>query len=147
MLKIAGLIGIILICTLAGFLWSSGLRARQKRLQAICTFIEELSDCIRRGVSLITVVSQKGEAAGISFEGLKILISREGLKTEDITLLEEFFAPLGLGDTESQIKRCEIYLEMLRKRETAAANLVKEKSGLYGRLGFFAGLFLAIMIW
>ena len=146
MLKLAGLTGVVIIGTLVGLLFSSAMRQRQKRLGAVCLFIEELSDCIRRGMELGTILSEKGRAAGISFEGLRPVISREGLSREDAKLLEEFFTPLGLGDTDSQLKRCEVYLELLRRQEAAAIAQAKEKSGLYGRLGFFAGLFIAIML-
>lgn len=146
MLKILGLIGIVAVGTLGGFFLSSSLRQRQKRIRAICLFVEELSDCIRRGVELGAVLSKRGEAAGISFEGLRAVVSREGLKTEDVAILEEFLSPLGLGDTDSQLHRCEVYLALFRRQEEAATAQVKEKAGLYGRLGFFAGLFLAIML-
>ena len=62
MLKLAGLTGVVIIGTLVGLLFSSAMRQRQKRLGAVCLFIEELSDCIRRGMELGTILSEKGRA-------------------------------------------------------------------------------------
>lgn len=147
MLKLVGLIGVVVVSTLTGLFLSANLRERQKRLQSFCLFVEELSDCIRRGIELNTVLAQKGEELGLSFDGLEVVITKDSLKKEDISLLEEFFGALGLSDTATELHRCDVYLELIKRRERSAAERVREKANLYGRVGFFTGLFLAIMIW
>lgn len=145
MLKALGLLLLLGVCTLGGLCFSARLRARQRRLTALCILTEELSDGIRTGQGLKELIGENGEAAGVTFEDFRIRISPEGLQKEDVTLLESFFSQLGMGDADSQIKRCETYLPLLKRQEAAAAEQVRLKAPLYGRLGFFAGLFLAVM--
>lgn len=145
MLKALGMLLLLAVCTLAGLCFSVRLKARQRRLAALCLFIEELSDGIRTGQGLKELIGDCGEKAGITFEEFRVRLSPENLQREDISLLESFFSQLGMGDAESQIKRCETYLALLKRQENAAAEQVRLKAPLYGRLGFFAGLFLAVM--
>lgn len=146
MLKGVGLVIIIAVSTAVGFYMSSGLRERQRRLSSLCVFIDEISDRIRTGEELYRIIEASGSAVGIYAEGYGTRISPEGLEPRDITLLEEFFSRLGMGDTDSQLKRCEVYRELLMKQESAARAQVNAKSGLYGKLGFFAGLFISVLL-
>ncbi len=146
MLKGLGLIIIVAVCTGIGFYMSSNLRERQKRLGAVCIFIEEISDRIRAGEELSRIIERYGAAAGIYVDGYGTRIARDGLNAQDISVLEEFFSNLGMGDTDSQLKRCEVYKELHKKQETTAREQVNAKSGLYGKLGFFMGLFVSVLL-
>ncbi len=146
MLKIIGIIGIITASTLLGFFFALKLKTRQTRLSNLCSFIEEIEMRIRSGAELKKIFALSGKNVGICDDGYTVKISPENLFKEDISILEEFFSGLGLGDTESQIKRCQVYLSLLKKQEESAAELVNSKSGLYSKLGFFAGLFISVML-
>ncbi len=146
MLKGVGIVIIIAVSTGFGFYMSSRLRERHKRLFALCVFIDEIGDRIRTGEEFFKIIEASGAAVGIYVEGYGIRISREGLEPRDIALLEEFFAKLGMGDTDSQLRRCEVYGELLRRQEVAARTQVTAKSGLYGKIGFFSGLFISVLL-
>ncbi len=146
MLKILGLILLVLAFTMLGFFFSFSLSNRLARLTKICRFIEETELQIRSGAELFSVFSTLGEDIGITLCGFGVEISPEHLSKKDIKLLEEFFSSLGMGDTNSQIKRCKTYALIFKKQEQQAAEQVSLKAGLYRKLGFFAGLFLAIML-
>lgn len=125
-----------------GFLY----KHRYNRLKKLCVFIEEISDRIRTGEELYSIVLSSGKSAGVYIEQLGIKVERDCLLKEDISVLEEFFSSLGMGDTQSQIKRCETYLFLLRKKEEEADQMSKQKCSLYAKLGFFAGLGAAIIL-
>ncbi len=146
MFKIVGIVVVIAVCTLLGLWFSQRLRTRQIRLRRLCLFIEELESGIGSGVPLGSLFGEKGESAGVFKRDFHTEISPDGLDKEDISLLEEFFSKLGMGDTDSQLKRCETYLSLLRKQEAAAEKNVSEKAALISKLGFFAGLFAAVLL-
>ena len=112
MLKFAGILTVIAVCSLLGFYFSQRLKSRQKRLEEICLFIGELENCISSGAELKSFIEERGKRAGVSQNGLKTEISSDGLEKGDISLLEDFFSALGMGDAPSQLKRCDAYLAL-----------------------------------
>ncbi len=146
MLKALGIVSVILACWGTGFYFGWRLKERRSRLSALKLFIGELSDRIRTGAQIEDIISSIGEAAGISYENLTPTFKTYALLDADKKLLSEFLSGIGLGDTESQVERCRVYAELFAGQETVAAEQVKEKSGLYGKLGIFSGLFIAVML-
>ena len=146
MLKAIGVVVIIAVCTVLGFRLSDKLRVRQRTLAQFCLLIGEASDRIRTGEELLRIFESKEARELVIFDRLVPKIRGNGLNKRDRELLEEFFSMLGMGDAPSQIRRCETYLELLKKREEQAEQQVKAKAALYGKLGFFAGLFIAVMV-
>lgn len=146
MLKGLGIAALILSCWGTGIYFGWRLKERKTRLSAICLFIGELSDRIRTGSEIGEIISEIGERAGITYEGLSPVFEPDYLLPCDKKLLTEFFEGLGLGDTESQCERCRVYSDLFRGQENLAAEQAREKSGLYGKLGIFSGLFIAVML-
>lgn len=146
MLKVTGLLLVVAVSTAAGFYIASGLRERQKRLAALCRFIEELGDRIRAGEELLKIIGESGPDAGVFLDGYDIRTDNSRLDKQDAELMEGFFLKLGFGDTDSQIKRCEVYRELLSGRERLARENAAKKSELYGKMGFFIGLFAAVIL-
>lgn len=146
MLKAIGLLIIIAVGTGAGFYLSQGLRERQKRLFKIGEFIEDVTEGISRGEDIFTIVEKNGQSAEIYAQGYSIKCSHRALLGQDISAVEDFLLKLGMGDRNSQLKRCGIYKEIIKKREENAGQQVLAKAGLYGRIGFFAGLFVAVLL-
>lgn len=138
---------VLLVCSTAVGI-SLGLRVRARRdvLSRYSRFIEALADDIRRGRSMQSIFSDPDTEGLVCFNGLDFILPQGDLSARDSTLLEEFFRGLGMGDTQSQVKRCVIYAELLKKQEQEAAEQARVKGPLYGRLGFFAGLFMAVLI-
>ncbi len=146
MLKGLGIAAIILACWGLGGYMGVRLRERRKRLGAIRLFIGELSDRIRTGSDIKTIVSEIGQDAGISFSELTPAFAPDSLNEGDKKLLAEFLQGIGLSDTESQTQRCKVYGELFAVQESKAALQVREKASLYGKLGIFSGLFIAVML-
>ncbi len=146
MLKALGIAVLILVCTATGFYLSERLRRRRDRLGEFCEFIGKISDGIRIGQSLPEIFSREGKKLGIIIENDKTFFPTEYLSTEDKQLLLDFFSRLGMSDTPSQIKRCSTYQSLLLKRLHSAEKETSEKASLYSKLGFFAGLFISVLV-
>ncbi len=76
----------------------------------------------------------------------KIEFNNESLNREDLRTLSEFFGQLGSGGIEAEIKRCEMYSNILKDRYKKALEEYTQKSKLYKMLGLFSGLTVAIII-
>lgn len=146
MLKAIGIITLIVVCSLVGIKLSENVKLRHKRLGQLSRFIEEIADHIRTGTALFDILNTDKARELIEVDGLNMRVRQEGLNTKDKTLLDEFFSCLGMGDTKTEINRCEVYLELIKKQEKDAEAEAKSKAGLYSKLGFFAGLFIAVVL-
>ena len=51
-----------------------------------------------------------------------------------------------MGDTETELKRCETFKELFKKELYNAETELKEKGRLYGKLGIFFGLLVGIVL-
>lgn len=145
-LKAAGLLLIVLSCTACGLRFAQTLRTRRKKLAGFYVFIGEIADRIRVGEQLRQIFRSDTACGLIEPDGYSARVVRDGLQRQDIKLLEDFFSALGLGDTASQVARCETYRELVAGHQTDAAAQEKAKARLYSLLGFFAGLFAATML-
>lgn len=76
----------------------------------------------------------------------KVEFNAQGLNKDDLLTISEFFAELGSGEIETEIKRCEMYGNILKGRYKKAQEEYTEKSKLYKMLGLFGGLAVAIII-
>lgn len=146
MLKAMGIVAVILSCWGTGIYFGWRLRERKTKLSAICLFIKELSDRIRTGAPIEGIISDIGQPAGIYWKELRPDFDVYSLTKSDQKLLSEFLSEIGMGDTVSQVKRCDAYTQLFREQELRAKEQVKEKAGLYAKLGVFSGLFIAVML-
>ncbi len=76
----------------------------------------------------------------------KVEFNKDGLNLEDTRTLAEFFGELGSGGIDSEVKRCEMYSNILYNRYKSAREEYIQKSKLYKMLGLFGGLSVAIII-
>lgn len=146
MLKLLGILIIIAASTLYGFSASARLRERQRKLGLYIRLISETEDKIRQKQSLEDIFSEELSAELLKYENYTVVFDKLGLLKEDIRLLEEFFASLGFGDIKSQTELCRTYKELLYKKEKEAEQECSQKAKLYSMLGFFSGLFAAVML-
>lgn len=144
--KSLGVALIILTGTFCGLKLSGKLTARENKLKGFYLFIREISDRIKTGEELTSIYESKRAEGLITTEGFKVVLCEDALNSQDKKLLTEFFSFLGMGDTNSQISRCEIYSELLIKRLEEAEKEAKEKAKLYTSLGIFSGLFIVILL-
>lgn len=146
MFKLIGIITVILSSAAFGFYKGAALKFRQKRLLDICLFIEAASVRIRTGENMKSIILSAGDKAGFHIDGYRIFVAADNLKTTDIKLAEDFIKGLGMGDTEAELKRCEVFRDLFAAEFKKADTELKEKGTLYGKLGVFAGLLIGIVL-
>ena len=148
-MKILGLI----ILSSVGLLLGSGqvakLRRRSDALYWFSTNILLIGEHIRGTANeiydIINTLCGKENYLMLS-RPFKIEINSDFLNKNDLLTLNEFFGGLGSLDSESEIKRCEMYAKIIEDRFKSAYREYNEKNKLYKMLGLFSGLSLAIVI-
>lgn len=145
-LKGVGAVSLLLTGMLVGFRFSRQLEVRKRKLNRFYLFSRELLGGIKTGEEIDSILESSTAKNLIYQDGINIKPDPAGLKNDDVKVLTEFLSLLGMGDTESQILRCETYSELIKKRLQNAENEVKEKAKLYSTLGFFSGLVIVILI-
>ena len=148
-IKIFGFIFIVGATTLFGVTLTQALKQRLNALNWFLGATEEIAEKIRYSSAELPhiVRSVYGYDTYLSVdEPFRVTIKNAGLNKDDIKVLEEFFSTLGMGDGESQVKRCEVYKRQLLRRCEQADKEFSEKSRLYTRLGFLGGIGIVIML-
>lgn len=146
MFKMLGILIVIIVCTLYGFYFSLRIKEREKKLRSYLLLINEIEDKIRCKISLNEIFSSDLAQTLLEYKNYKIGFKKEGLLKEDIALLKTFFEEIGFGDIKTGTELCKTYKELLGKKEKEAEQETRQKAKLYSILGFFTGLFAAVML-
>lgn len=146
MLKAVGILLLMAVCSSIGFLKANKLCVRQKKLYGICLFTDEAKERIRVGEEMEKIINSVGDRAGLHKEGISIKIDGEGFNSGDVLLINEFLSGLGMGDTTSQLKRCENYSGLFERLLREAENDAKSKATVYRKLGIFAALLIGVVL-
>ena len=136
--KISGFILIIFTTFSIGFLKSSELGSRYKKLESIQKGIGELKERIRMGGGEIDRLLNS------SFHEYPIDYSC--LEKGDIEILNDFFSNVGLSDTKAEYERCEVYINLLKNKIEEANAKYHETARLYKSIGLLSGIFICIFL-
>lgn len=148
-MKTIGFILIVITGTAAGLNLSGKLKKRTIALKWYFLAINKIADKIGgTGAELYDIINTICGSTDylVLKKPFAVDLKNTYLNTADRQAAEEFFAELGMGDSESQIKRCKIYANIFAQRLEAAEKEYNEKSKLYKMLGLFSGLSLAILL-
>lgn len=168
MIKLAGICALMLSCTGAGFMLSSGLSARILVLENINALLEIFSVSIRYKRETVLRLVEEAESSSscrrleflsavrerLLFSGDFPLAWRESvlewlpdfLKPEDKAILLETGDFLGGSDIDGQLSNLQIKKEAASKLLDAAKEERKRKSKLFRSLGVLGGAFAAILL-
>ena len=136
--KLTGFVLIIFTTCSIGFLRSAELGSRHKKLQSIQKSITELKERIRMGGGEIDRLLR------LSFS--EYPINYNHLEKEDIEILSDFFANIGLSDTKTEYERCELYINLLKNKIEEANSKYRETARLYKNIGLLSGIFICIFL-
>lgn len=153
--RICGVILIMTVSMYIGMTLASNERKRVAELRGFCRFIECIRDgiasmglpisdiCVRfsdpalEKNGFLTRLKERSDTgvgggvgrSGVLYEALSDMRAAQNpvLSDEEYTLIEEFFSSIGHTDREGEVRRCDYYLGLLKKRlacaeETASAN-------------------------
>ena len=148
-IKVLGIIILSAVGLLLGSNQVAKLRRRSDALYWFSTNIVFIGEHIRATANevydIVNSLCGKENYLRLS-RPFKIEIKSEFLNKDDLLALNEFFGSLGRLDTESEIKRCEMYGKIIENRFKSAHKDFNEKNKLYKMLGLFSGLSVAIVI-
>lgn len=149
LIEVIGFCFIVCATTLFGISLSKDLKGRMQSLNWFVNLTDEVAEKIRYSSAelpqIVRSIYNYDTYLSVD-EPFRVYLKNTGLDNDDKRMIEEFFAGLGLGDTESQIKRCGIYKRQLLRRYENADRQYTEKSKLYKKLGFFGGLTIVIIL-
>ncbi len=147
--KLMGAVFLVCATTAVGINMSRELSYRVKSLEWFIGAIDEIGEKIRyTSAELAQIV---GSIYSVDTyltvnNPFSVTVKKCGICEQDEKIICEFFSQLGMGDGESQIKRCMNYKRRLMRQKEDADKQQQEKSRLYKMLGLFSGLGIAIVL-
>lgn len=141
------IIGALLFSAAAGafgIYLAGGLILRQKKLEQAISYIESIYEEMRLSNAELPAILSRLDGDIYIKNG--VWQGTEGLKSEDIALLESFLKKLGKSDLKGQEKNAALHTEALKGNLKTACEKRKEYGKLYISLSFLGGLFIAILL-
>ncbi len=136
--KVTGFLLIIFTTTAIGFIKSGELNMRYKKLCTIQQGIHNLKERIRLHSGEID------RLIALSFS--EYPINYKYLEKDECEIIDDFFANLGMSDTDAEYKRCELYINMINNKADEALKKHRELSRLYKSIGVMSGIFICIFL-
>ena len=136
--KIFGFLATICATYSFGFLKSNELKQRSKKLHSFKKSVITLKEKIR---------TNSGEIENLLIGSFnEFPPDYRYLEKEDTDILEDFFKDIGMSDTTTEYKRCELYISLLSQKAEDADRNFQELSKLYRSIGLFSGIFIFIIL-
>ena len=163
MFKTVLLIIVFLIPCFIGVKLAGCIRARHKQIECICLIISETQTQIEYGAvplkDIIKALSQDKRFSSLIPSGFSEydhdcaerfsdhIISSQMccLKSEEKTMLKDFFNNIGKTDIDGQTEHCELYMRKFKILLEDPDNAEQKKMKALPSLGIFIGAFLVIM--
>ena len=159
LLKLFGAVILSLSGLLGGCRYARRLIIRRDFLRDFIAFLESLGTVLRyRSEDIFTSVNSSGELFSLPCDAHKRpfiqaweeqiapFAKRYALSKQDVSLLRDFGAQLGVTDTQGQLSHIALYSTLFEKQLTKAEEEVKSKAKLYRTLGLFTGMSAALML-
>jgi len=168
MVRYAGMILIAASCTAGGFLFSDKIKYRLRQLEDFIKFFDSIIkyiDIYKYPVEKIFTIYQdknleffldklvkNGRIDGVYKNPWEISVQEcagEGLiyfKDEELSVIKEFGARLGIGRAEEQTAYLSLYSEKLKKIYANACEQELNSAKLYRWSGGLIGIFICILL-
>ena len=143
-MRLLGALLLISASTAFGILMSAQLNQRVRKLESVILYFDALREEMRQSEAELPdllsrvhrdVYIQNGEWCGIT-----------ELSGEEKQVLSSFLRSLGTTDMEGQLKNIASHKALIDSKLSDAREQKKNLSRLYVSLGFFFGLFVAIIM-
>ncbi len=136
MFKLLGFLLIVTVCGAIGFIKSSELQLRCKKLEVFKKGVLEFKERLKLSY---------GELDRLKNKCFKTPIDYSGLYKSDYEIIESLFSEIALLDSDSAYDRCVLAVELLNKQYTEAQNQYKDLGKLYKSIGVLGGIFICIL--
>lgn len=146
--KILGCILVILCCGATGMNLASRLKKRVKTLIETEFAIERIAVYIRMSNFDIDAILSTCLPEGMEFDGKGLLIDNSlCLSEEDRELITAFLTDLGMSDSETELKRCASYKDLIISGRKKAEQDVEERYRLFTVCGWLTGVVFSFLWW
>lgn len=162
-IKLFGCLLLVAASFSAGCYTAKSLYRRRDFLKSFIVFLGALATNIRyNSDDIFTAVSASAEGSGLNvfaadnkqtvpFDSfwsncVGAIPKSNSLSKDDVRLLYDFGAQLGVTDIEGQLKHIHLYTKLFEKQLSDAEDAVSSKAKLYRTLGFFAGSAAALIM-
>lgn len=147
LLKILGLLTVFSISSILGFMKSSALSKRSQKLYGFSKGMSTLAERIRMGsgeINELLKISFDSEQIGLGINGISV--NEDYLKTDDVSLIKEFFEELGMNNIDSEYERTASYKTLIEIQRKSAEDDCNNLCRLYKTLGVLIGVFICIFL-
>lgn len=139
---------VTLCCGAAGMNLAFRLKRRVKSLIEFEFTIDAVAVYIRMSNSDIDVILGETLPQGVEFDGRGLLAENSlCLNGEDRQIITAFLADLGMTDTESELKRCASYKDLIIAQRKKAQQDAEERYKLFLVCGWLTGIILSLLWW
>ncbi|MBP3706474.1 MAG: stage III sporulation protein AB [Clostridia bacterium] len=147
-IKIFGIFLIAFSGAAYGFLAAEAFQKRCRILRDIYSKTDTLKEHIRSGAGELSHLLKicYGDCKFLEVSHSKVKVLNDGLKKDDILLIEEFFEGLGFMDAEGEYSRICLFENLLQTKYEEALKEAAGKSRLIKTAGISIGLALGILL-
>ena len=147
-IKMLGISLIVTASAVTGFLKSSSLTARCKKLSVVCEGADALYEYIDQGgCELDTAIKNAfSKCDFLNFKNGKIFCCDGDLKSEDKSVISDFFSSLGASAKKAECDRIINFKLKMKTHLKQAQNDEIQKSKIYRVLGICTGLTVGILL-
>ena len=147
-LKIIGSLLFIFCCGMAGMRLALRLKTRVKSLIETEFAIDSICVYIRMSNCDIDVILADALPKGMEFDGQGLIAENFlCLNEEDRAIITAFLADIGMTDTESELKRCASYKDLVIAQRKKAQQDAEERYRLFLICGWLTGIIFSLLWW
>ena len=146
--KLAGVLLVVLSCSLAGFFKSRCILLRVKKLSLFCDGTDLLFEYIQQGNCELKTALKTAfiKCEFINFEKTEANCCDNDLIAEDKQLINDFLHSLGYSSKKAECDRIKSFSSLMQKRLKQAENDMAQKSKIYQTFGICIGLAIGILL-
>ena len=148
MIKLVGILLIIICCSMVGYLKSSHIKNRVKKLGLIYEGAQLLFENIQQGKYELGKAVKKSfiKCGFIKFEKQNIFCEDADLSANDVKVVNEFLNSLGFSTKKIECDRIKNFGLLIQKRLSEAEAERAQKSKIYQTFGVCIGLLIGILL-
>lgn len=146
--KITGIILLVAVCSMWGFLKSFSLNARCKKMSAFCDGLDTLYVHIEQGGCELDAAIKNSfcKCDFITVEKGKALCKDSDLTFDDKAVINDFLSSLGKSAKKAECDRIISFSHSIKKRLNDAECDAVQKSKLFKTFGVCIGLALGVLL-
>ena len=147
-IKSTGVLLIVVSFAMAGFFKSRSIKARAKKLSALCDGLDLLFEYIEQSGSTLEVALGVAfsKCDFLEFQKTAALCHDNDLTADDKAAITDFFASLGHSAKKAECDRIQSFKSVMTRRARVALEEAPQKCKLWQTMGICTGLVIGILL-